>query len=881
MRLGYSTSTYRTAILSFATALCVLFLGYEAHSRWAVTEAVNSASQMDSPLSLRFLRIAADMAAIAAGVFACTTLGRMAWKLRRQVPLGATGYVLGLIVLTVAAKRLLDVQEVRQVVDSSNPRYAMMTAVVSILIACGVALLVPFFQRIVDFGLTAGAERDKFLTLAETTLESFCLLEAVRNPLHRIVDFRFTYVNAKAEKMLQRRSHDVVGQHLTDVLPQIRVNGILELLRQVTVTGVPYMGEIRDNSAEGTGLWCTLRAVKIHGGIAVTFHDLSIERDRLKRIEELNKFSQSLIEDAPFSIIAINPTGIITAVNSAAERLTKYRRHELAGKHSIVVLHDNAELSARSIELSEATGTSVTAGFETLAAMLRHRKSDESEWTYLCKDGNRITVHLALTVLRSAENEITGYLAVAFDVSERKRLSDSVSFLAHHDVLTRLPNRMLLCERMAEAIERAKCLDHQISIVMVDLDYFKRINDSLGHQAGDEVLVAVSERLISAVRKTDTVSRVGGDEFVVLMPNSGTRADTLRCVNRILEKVQEPIVVGGREISVTASVGVCVYPDWGADPVSLLRNADAAMYAAKDSGRNSFQVFSDTMLEANADRLELETDLRYAIDKDQMFVVYQPQVNCKSGEIVGIEALLRWQHPMRGLVSPADFIPAAEDCGLILPIGQWVLRRACKEAKEMQERVGRRFMVAINLSPRQFLHSNLAELVEDALRESGLAAEDLELEITEYTLMISSTETSLALGRLRELGVRIAIDDFGTGFSSFKYILEYEVDRLKIDRSFIAKCPHDANATSIVRTVIAMAHGLRMKVVAEGVETEEQAAFLMRRHCDEAQGYLFGRPMPMDEVVAQMLLEVPKRPSGKVLAATPEVLELTASGTSV
>jgi len=385
------------------------------------------------------------------------------------------------------------------------------------------------------------------------------------------------------------------------------------------------------------------------------------------------------------------------------------------------------------------------------------------------------------------------------------------------------------------------------------------------------LLIEISERLLSAVRKTDTVARVGGDEFVVLMPNSGTRVDTLRCVNRILEKVQVPVTVAGREISVTASVGVCVYPDWGADPVSLLRNADAAMYAAKDSGRNSYQVFSDTMLEASADRLELETDLRHALEKDEMFVVYQPQVNCKTGEIVGIEALLRWNHPGRGLVSPADFIPAAEDCGLILPIGQWVLRRACQEARQMQERVGHRFTVAINLSPRQFLQTNLAEMVESALQESGLAPEDLELEITEYTLMISSTETSLALGRLRELGVRIAIDDFGTGFSSFKYILEYEVDRLKIDRSFIAKCPHDSNATSIVRTVIAMAHGLRMRVVAEGVETEEQAAFLTRRHCDEAQGYLFGRPMPMDEVVQRMAESKAKR---RESAANKAALEL-------
>ena len=871
MRLGYFWNNNRAVVIGFAGVFCALFLGYEAHSRWVLAEGMNAVPQLDSGSTLRIVRSVSDLAALAACLFACLVLGRAGWKLRREIAFGKTGYILGLIVITVGVKRLIDMAEVRQYIDSSDPRYAVTSAVISLFVASGIFLLIPFIQKIADYGLTASSEHGKFMTLVENTGESLCLMESTHNSLRRIADFRFAFVNSHAEKLLQRRNEDIVGMLLTDVLPQIRTNGILDLLRQVTVSGEPYMGEIKDTGPDGTGMWCTLKAVKIHGGIAIMLHDLSIERERQRRIEELNRFSQSLIEDAPFSIIAINTAGVITAMNSSAEQLTKYRRHELTGKHSIVILLDNAELSSRAYTLSQDIGKPVIAGFETLTVDLGQRKSNESEWTYVCKDGSRVAVHLALTVLRGAENEITGYLAVAFDISERKKLSDSISFLAHHDALTKLPNRMMLSQRMAEAIDRAKALDQQISIVMVDVDHFKRINDSLGHQAGDELLVAVSERLLAAVRKTDTVARVGGDEFVVLMPNSGTRGDTLRCVHRILEKVQTPMEIAGREISVTASVGVCVYPDWGADPVSLLRNADAAMYAAKDSGRNSYQEFSDTMLEANADRLELETDLRHSLDKDEMFVVYQPQVNCKTGEIVGIEALLRWNHPRRGLVSPADFIPAAEDCGLILPIGEWVLRRACKEAKAMQERVGHRFTVAINLSPRQFLQTDLAEMVEAALRESGLAPEDLELEITEYTLMISSTETSLALGRLRELGVRIAIDDFGTGFSSFKYILEYRVDRLKIDRSFIAKCPQDANAASIVRTVIAMAHGLRMKVVAEGVETTEQAAFLTRRHCDEAQGYIYGRPMPMDEVVERMIEGQVKKVENEAANNQPEL----------
>jgi len=858
MRLGYSLQNNKTIVFGLAAAVCALFLGYEAHSRWAINQGL-AAMPANAVSYARLLRLMSDVIALGALLIGCWTIGRVAWRLRRHIPFGGTGFVLVLIAVGIGLKRLFDVAAVSRSVDGSDPNYITTASAISALVACGLVLLLPFLRKLANFGLSAGAEHEKFLALAENTGENLCLMESVYSPLHRIVDFRFTFVNGHAEKLLQRRSSDVVGKNLTEVLPQIRTNGILDLLRQVTVSGVPYMGEIKDMGPDGTGFWCTLKAVKVQGGIAMMMHDLAIERERTKQIEELNRFSQSLIEDAPFSIIAINATGIVTAMNSAAEQLTKYRRHELTGKHSIVILHDNSELSTRSFGLSEETGMPVIAGFETLTATLRQRKSNESEWTYICKDGSRIAVHLALTVLRGAEDEVTGYLAVAFDISERKKLSDSISFLAHHDALTKLPNRMLLNQRMSEAIERAKALDQQISIVMVDVDHFKRINDSLGHQAGDELLMGVSERLLAAVRKTDTVARVGGDEFVVLMPNSGTRADTLRCVHRILDQVQSPIIVAGREISVTVSIGVCVYPDWGADPVSLLRNADAAMYAAKDSGRNSYQVFSDTMLEANADRLELETDLRHALEKEEMYVVYQPQVNCKTKEIVGIEALLRWRHPNRGLVSPADFIPAAEDCGLILPIGQWVLQRACKEAKAMQDRVGHRFTIAINLSPRQFLQSNLAEMVEAALTDSGLAAEDLELEITEYTLMISSTETSLALGKLRELGVRIAIDDFGTGFSSFKYILEYDVDRLKIDRSFIAKCPQDSNATSIVRTVIAMAHGLRMKVVAEGVETEEQAAFLTRRHCDEAQGYLYGRPVSIDEVVEQMMASTAKK----------------------
>jgi diguanylate cyclase (GGDEF)-like protein/PAS domain S-box-containing protein len=826
---------------------CMLFCATTALHAQSVPEQVPSLHE-----PLRMLQLAAEAAILCAAGYIFWTLGRAAWKLRKQISFLSSIWTLGVALLAVCFWRMLIIARTAHLFYDKSPKYLVLTSVASVLVALGAALLAPLIRDMAQAGIHAAKEHDNFVALSENSGQGTCLMEAVYSPLNRLTDFRFRYMNSHAERLFHRRSEDVAGKLLTEVLPQVKQNGVLTMLKDVSTSGTAYEGELKDNTEEGTGMWVTLRAVKVDDGLALMLQDRTADFERTKRTEELNRLAQSLIQDAPFSIIAVSASGIITAMNSAAEQLTKYRRHELTGKHSVVVLHDNTELSERAFELSREMDTPVDTGFGTLKAIMGRRKSDESEWTYVCKDGTRTPVHLAMTVLRGPNEEVNGYLAVAFDISERKRLNDSISFMAHHDSLTKLPNRLLLNLRMKEAIEMARVLDQQVTLMMVDIDHFKRINDSLGHQAGDELLVAVSERLLAATRKTDTVSRVGGDEFVLLLPNSGTHEDTLRCVRRVLDKVQSPMMIAGREVTVTASIGVCVYPNWGADPVSLLRNADAAMYAAKDSGRNAYQLFTETMLEATADKLELETDMRHALERKELFLEYQPQVNCKSQKVVGIEALLRWNHPTRGRVAPGDFIPSAEESGLIVPIGQWVLEQACMEAREIQRRVGYRFTVAVNLSPRQFLQNDLADMVEKALENSGLPPEDLELEITEHTLMISSTETVHALVRLRELGVRIAIDDFGTGFSSFQYILEYQVDRLKIDRSFIAKCPHDANAVSIVRAVIAMAHGLRMKVVAEGVETQEQFEFLTRRRCDEAQGYLLGLPLGLEDVIDQL-----------------------------
>jgi diguanylate cyclase (GGDEF)-like protein/PAS domain S-box-containing protein len=663
-----------------------------------------------------------------------------------------------------------------------------------------------------------------------------------------MTDFRFSYVNANGEQRLGQPRDDLIGKHLCDVLPYLRSTDIPERFKLVVTTGIPFTLEHKVVREGVNPYWIVMQVVKLGDGVAVTNRDVTEERVRQHQIADLNEFTQSMIENAPFSIIATDPAGTVTAMNPAAEGLTLYRKHELVGQHSVVLLHDAAEMSARAVQLSKDLNEPVQAGFGSLIARPRHGQTDEHEWTYVRKDGSRIWVNLAMTALKTQTDRIAGYLGIAFDITERKKLTEYVNHLAHHDQLTGLPNRVLLDDRMRQAIQRAKRNRHKVAVLMVDVDYFKRINDSLGHTAGDVLLDAIAKKLCSAVRQTDTVARMGGDEFVIVMPEFRDEKDAERCAEAILQKISTPTMLGNREVNVTVSVGLCVFPDCAHDADSLLKNADAALYEAKESGRNSFHVFNQSMVVATADKLEFEHDLRHALINGELSLNYQPQVSCVTGEMIGVEALLRWNHPRRGSISPAQFIPLAEATGLIVPIGEWAIRTACHEGKELQDSMGRELVIAVNLSPRQFRQKTLTTQVDLALRESGLPARSLEIEITEQTLMSNSAATNETLMQLRRLGVKIAIDDFGTGFSSFSYLLQYEVDRLKIDRSFVNRTADDPNAAAIVRAIISMAHGLNLRVVAEGVETNSQLDFLLRRRCDEAQGFYFGKAVPASMV---------------------------------
>ena len=773
----------------------------------------------------------------------CLLIGRLAYRLRDRLPFGLTLSILALFIVCFGLQRLMG-YAFWTPLGRIGPELEIIRAAALVVVAMGSAVLYPYVREMFDAIISANKDHEKFLVAAESSLDAFYILDSVRDDPKRIVDFRFSYVNTNGEQRFGKLRTELVGEHLSEMLPYMVSTGLLERYKQVVQTGLPFTDE-HQVEREGTDpYWIVMQVVKLGDGVAVTTRDVTEERAALHQIANLNEFTQSMIENAPFSIIATDPAGTVTAMNPAAESLTLYRKHELIGQHSMVMLHDPAEMSARSVQLSRTLHHPVQAGFNSLVAKPREGQTDEHEWTYVRKDGSRIWVNLAMTALKSEDDKIAGYLGIAFDITERKKLTEYVNHLAHHDQLTGLPNRVLLEDRMRQAIQRAKRNRQKVAVMMVDIDYFKRINDSLGHTAGDSLLDAVAKKLCSAVRQTDTVARMGGDEFVIVMPEFRDEKDAERCAEAIIQKVSTPTMLGNREVNVTVSVGLCIFPDCAADADSLFKNADAALYEAKASGRNSFHVFNQSMVVATADKLEFEQDLRHALINGELSLHYQPQVSCVTGEVIGVEALLRWNHPRRGQIPPSQFIPLAEATGLIVPIGEWAIRTACYEGMELQESLGRELMVAVNLSPRQFRQRNLAARVEAALRESGLPARNLEIEITEQTLMTSSAATSETLMQLRKLGVRIAIDDFGTGFSSFSYLLQYEVDRLKIDRSFVNRSADDPNAAAIVRAIISMAHGLNLKVVAEGVETTGQLNFLLHRECDEAQGFYFGKPVP-------------------------------------
>lgn len=432
---------------------------------------------------------------------------------------------------------------------------------------------------------------------------------------------------------------------------------------------------------------------------------------------------------------------------------------------------------------------------------------------------------------------------------DRKLTYRHLDYLAHYDTLTGLANRELFQACLVQAIKRADRDGGLLALLFLDLDRFKSINDTLGRLGADDILLAVSDRIKSCVRKADTIARLGGDEFTILLEDIGNAFDAESVCRKILQALEIPFDINGQEIYATASIGVAFCPADGTDADRLLRNADAAMHRGKQEGRNQYHLYTADLSSKAVNRLSIESALRHAIERDELFLCYQPKISLQTGEVLGVEALLRWQHPHRGLVSPLEFIPAAEDTGLIVPIGEWVLRQACMDANRWEHEGLENVRVAVNLSARQFRHSDLVQTITRMLSDLNFDPNLLELEITESLLMDDMQTSQRALYDLKALGLAIYLDDFGTGYSSLAYLKKFPIDALKIDRSFISDIPDDADDEAIARAIIALSQALRLKVVAEGVETQAQLDFLVREGCDEVQGFLFSKPVTYFELV--------------------------------
>ena len=464
------------------------------------------------------------------------------------------------------------------------------------------------------------------------------------------------------------------------------------------------------------------------------------------------------------------------------------------------------------------------------------------------KDGGIFPEWLSIAAVHDEQGVVTHYIGVFTDISERKQNEARIHHLAHHDVLTGLPNRLLLEDRVSQAMLKSKRSSRPMALVFIDLDRFKNINDTLGHEVGDNLLVQAAQRGLSVLRDTDTLSRQGGDEFVVVLPELEHRQDAMHVTRKLLGALCQPYLLAGHELTVTGSAGIALYPDDGQTVSELLRKADAAMYRAKEEGRNTFRFFSSEINTASLGELLLENDLHGALERGELLMYYQPKVDARTGELVGAEALMRWKHREHGMIPPDRFIPLAEENGLINTFGEWAIKTVCAQQRAWLDAGLLVIPVAVNISAHQFAQQDLPQMVAFALAEHGIPPQLLELELTESLLMRNANRASHVLQTLRNMHVDVAIDDFGTGYSSLSYLKQFPVQSLKIDRSFVCEITEDGEPVKLASAIIAMAHELDLSVIAEGVETEAQRSYLLEHGCDQFQGYLFGRPQPVDEL---------------------------------
>ena len=573
-------------------------------------------------------------------------------------------------------------------------------------------------------------------------------------------------------------------------------------------------------------------------GFITTYIDITERRESAER----EQLAQKVFNHTPTGIIFTDDAHRILSSNPATSQMTGYSPAELIGHTVFGLLADSSELSP-----------------DTLLDASMSSASWYGELHIAQKSGDNLPAGIRVSrVDDPASGAPAHFIWILADITERREAEERMRHIAQHDALTGLPNRLSLLMRLAQLLPEARRHQWQLALMFIDLDRFKIINDTLGHQVGDELLREVACRLSTVVRETDFVARLGGDEFVIILPGISAPSDAAIVAGKIISALSTPIQTEGHELHTSPSIGISIFPDDGPDGDTLLKNADTAMYHAKSAGRNNYQFFSADMNLATTERLDIERKLRHAITRNELTLCFQPQFHADASQPTGVEALVRWLHPTDGMIAPNRFIPVAEETGIIVEIGEWVLINACRTMKHWIDAGLKPMRMAVNVSARQLRRRDFCETVAGALAESGLPSELLELEITESSVMENPEEAVQILQRLGRMGVSLAIDDFGTGYSSLAYLKLFPIDRLKIDRSFVADIETDLNDRAIALGTIALAHSLGLQVIAEGVETEDQLDLLRSNGCDEVQGYLISKPL--NSATAFAFLHAGQRP---------------------
>ena len=638
------------------------------------------------------------------------------------------------------------------------------------------------------------------------------------------------YVNPKFTSLTGYGAAEVIGRTPALLKSGLTPAAVYQDLWSTLLDGRQWRGELLNRKKCGELFWEDTRISPLMDDDGRITHFIAVKEDTTERRKveaQLHKLSLA-VEHSPVSVMITDHQGTIEYVNPRFTEVTGFAANEVFGKNPRIL-----KSGTTGQHVYQGLWQSITSGREWSGELQNRNRNGELFW-----ESEKIAP------IVDTSGKISHFVALKEDITERKNYQAELERQATRDALTGLANRSLLSDRMGQALAQAHRSGHAAAVLLVDLDNFKLINDSLGHATGDLLVKAMAERLSGCVREGDTVARMGGDEFVIIMHHVRDESDVTAMMQRIVATIATPLDIEGRELHVTCSTGAALYPKDGTSGEDLLRNADTAMYRAKEQGRDSFRFYTADMNQRMMDRLTLEAELRLAIDRQQFSLHYQPQVDTDSGRLIGAEALLRWSHAEMGMIPPSRFIPLAEETGLIVPLGEWILREACAQSRRWQAAGLPPLRLAVNISARQFRQKNFAERLVGILEETGLAADLLELGLTESMVMQKPDEAVKLLQRLKRPGLHLSLDDFGTGYSSLSYLKRFPIDVLKLYQSFVRGVLSDADDAAIARSVIGLGHSLNLKVIAEGVETEAQRAFLAAEKCDAMQGYHFSRPLP-------------------------------------